>query len=1190
MSSIAIVYSTRSTGTVHIRISCIEPRATVQHWRWHDQSYVSALSPDRFALWNAGFQPGQCTVSGDASNSVRGLIKERSNLASGKITKSNSKIYLTLNFPTMSRFRKAQVERMEVRDRVPSYRSADYPNSQWPEDIKIKPPPFGPSNLATEIGASTSSKAAAQAPINIDDVWREVRALERHNFASSRYRKVGKTIEPIIDFLTRFSPAVDMMVQGTSTASLVWGSLRAVLMVAQTSATYFYYIDNAMLKLGDILSVSSQYEKMFATEVRVRNALSDLYDEVYLFLEKIRKAVSASSFKVLLKNVKKSFDTEFKDNMEHIERYTRLFNDEVTLAHRARMDASTKHIQELVDAIALDNADMVIRVDSREAYETKDEILKWLAEVDPTEDYLRALNRRSPGTGVWLHDDSRFKSWRCRSNPCDPSILWIYGRPGSGKTILSAASIEYLQRNSEGRSEKEIAPVAYFYCDSGDDRKKATLNILGSILAQLIMAMQDFPFEVYEAYHRARKYGRQHISNADDVISVIKCVVGNIPSCHIILDGVDECSDPPDLMKSLAEIAEGSMHVRLAIFSRKLPAIMNRLEKLPHDTIELEASLVQPDIDKFLTSSLDHLPGKGTNVHDQAFTKLSNSSSGMFLYAVLGVQGLAEAIDSQSIEEAIDRIPEGLNGVYGQILERLGSQSIRRRNLAHRILLWVCCTTRPLSWKELQCALSWDEEKEAFVEDQRPFKDAVLDMCAPLIEYRPEKDTFHPVHLSVREFLWKSHGFESMSAKATQFLMTESYAHQTIAEVNLASLSLPAVIHCESVDYLQYPLVKYSTENWCHHLSSASFGERLCQKHESFVTSPLARSTWILRFLVSNRQSFPLQRIARYQKQVFDWKTQKEGPTTTFAAEDLADIQRALIELDHLDLDQAESISNFERDLIIRDLARAFTMAGKVDQAIDIFEKAIAQAPREHLALEPVRATWLLNSLGIMYDQKNQTDLALKTQMQALSIQERHLPAHHLDLALTLNELGRETRHLKRYSESEQYHLRALKILRQSLPETDLQIIWTLNTLARCYRFQGRYPEALTLHQLALTGQTTLMGEDHPHPIRTRSDIAKVLKAQGRYKEALEIMEDIYEKRVRVLGKDNPDTLWSMNDIGLLWEDLGAHIGTTEGRNKAIVWHKRALELQIRVLGEGHSHAMWSREALERLMGGQGEG
>jgi hypothetical protein len=49
-----------------------------------------------------------------------------------------------------------------------------------------------------------------------------------------------------------------------------------------------------MIKLGEILSISRQYERMFIEEPRVRVALSDLYNETYLFLEKIRRAVTVS--------------------------------------------------------------------------------------------------------------------------------------------------------------------------------------------------------------------------------------------------------------------------------------------------------------------------------------------------------------------------------------------------------------------------------------------------------------------------------------------------------------------------------------------------------------------------------------------------------------------------------------------------------------------------------------------------------------------------------------------------------------------------------------------------------------------------------------------------------------------------------------------------------------------------------
>ncbi len=67
-----------------------------------------------------------------------------------------------------------------------------------------------------------------------------------------------------------------------------------LIQIAQTSINYFYFIEKAMIKLGEILSISRQYERMFIEEPRVRVALSDLYNETYLFLEKIRRAVTVS--------------------------------------------------------------------------------------------------------------------------------------------------------------------------------------------------------------------------------------------------------------------------------------------------------------------------------------------------------------------------------------------------------------------------------------------------------------------------------------------------------------------------------------------------------------------------------------------------------------------------------------------------------------------------------------------------------------------------------------------------------------------------------------------------------------------------------------------------------------------------------------------------------------------------------
>jgi len=734
---------------------------------------------------------------------------------------------------------------------------------------------------------------------------------------------------------------------------------------------------------------------------------------------------------------------------------------------------------------------------------------------------------------------------------------------------LSATVIEHIKC-------KETASIAYFYCDSVDASKRSSLNICGSILSQLVMQHSSTPTSVSQAYNIATRYGRQHIADSDNLFEVIKDVISSLPVVYIILDALDECENPAEVASCFASIARDISSLRLCIFSRDVLTIRTEFEGVP--TIRLESSLIQQDINSYISTSLNQLPGKGTEAQDHAYTKISAAADGMFLFAALVVQNLSHAVDSKSVREVVASIPTELDGIYSQALEKIGSQSLHRRNLARKLLLWVCCATRPLSWKELQSALSWDDAKEMLDEDQRPFRDSVLDLCYPLIEYRPEKDTFHVVHFSVREFLCNFPRHASLSAASSRLLISLPIANQEIAQVSLAALSMGPIRHNMKVNLQLYPLVRYATENWCKHLISSSFDQDLCKRYENFAASPVTRSTWISRFLLWNRESSPLQRIVKLQKEVYEWMNQLSDNTDIgiFNAEDLADIQRALIDLDELPQSQnMESISGFERNIIVRDLARSYTMAGKIDQGIELFETALSRL-RKLRGMDSVCTVWLLNSLGIFYDQKALTHQALETQLEALAIQEKHLPADHLDTTLTINELGRVARHLGEYEKAEGYHLRALQTLRKALPESDGQIVWTLNTLARSYRREGRTEEALKLHRQALEGQIKLHGKDHPHTIWTMGDIVRCLRDLSKLQPAVEMLQTVYEYRVHTLGPLNPDTLWTLNDMALLLESQG-------DIEKAKRLHSEALAGQVTVLGIKHSHTLWTKSALERL-------
>jgi hypothetical protein len=74
-----------------------------------------------------------------------------------------------------------------------------------------------------------------------------------------------------------------------------------------------------------------------------------------------------ATVRILAKNILKSFDSDFSDNISHIERYTRIFNDEITLAHRQRLESANKQLQMMVKQSSLDNATLINMAESREA-------------------------------------------------------------------------------------------------------------------------------------------------------------------------------------------------------------------------------------------------------------------------------------------------------------------------------------------------------------------------------------------------------------------------------------------------------------------------------------------------------------------------------------------------------------------------------------------------------------------------------------------------------------------------------------------------------------------------------------------------------------------------------------------------------------------------------------------------------
>ncbi|RYP03342.1 hypothetical protein DL765_010533 [Monosporascus sp. GIB2] len=974
---------------------------------------------------------------------------------------------------------------------------------------------------------------------DLKDVWDEVRRLE------IRYRS------PDRQWLA--TPAVEQV-------------------AAESSISYFRLVNAAVIRIGSILSLSEQFEQMYASEVRVNAALVEVYSEVQAFLDRILLATRRKKWKRVVRNLAQSFEDDFKQNIEGLQEKRQNLHYEIQLAHMRRVEASHRQVQEAAFQNSQDSAALETLVRRYEEEETRTAILRWLCPINTSEDLDRALKRRTPGTGSWLLAHEKYAAWLQSRRP----ILAIFGGPGSGKTVLAASIIQHLENRVETEPE-EINPITYFFISCPENDKRTGLDVCATILSQICTQLSFIPRSLLRAYNIAKRYGRSLRSERDNLFSVLIEIASSLAGLCVVLDGLDECEDSTNVARSFARMSRDIHTVRLLCSSRPFPALQQEFKA--DSSIFLDSKLLRPDIDAYLMDALVCLPDQG-NIRQRSFSKLSIAADGMFLYAFLGVQALKLAVDPQGIDRALETIPEGIDELYLTFLARLSRQSPERRRIAFEVLSWVCCSERLLRWSELERAVSWDPELGNFSGNRKPFKRVVLELCSPLIEYREAGCVFSVFHHSVKEFLYSRGIPSTVTTAGNQFLLREPEVHAFITIRLLAELAHLSVMDLEDVDCSEHPLADYATLYWCSHLSCSENDDTLRQQVGKFMADEKHRVTWIERFLLRERASLPLQHIMKLQRTVKNWL----GPShkdNTFFAEDLTDLSKALLEVDRLasDSNNYKPIANFEKVLWVRDLVRAYNMASALPRGIDVFMRAL-KSTQEQFGSESPATAWLLNSLGLFYDQQHFTWQAVATQLKALSIQEKHLPPDHFDVINTVNELGRLYRHLGRYKESEDCHRRALAGLRPVLPATDLQVLWTINTLGRCLRKSGRPSEAQELHLEALAGQRQVLGLDHPHAIWTLSDIARCQRDQGQTKAAVNTREDALQRSKTVLGPTHPDTLWTMNDLGLLYEEIG-------DLARAVSLHKKAHEGQVRVLGPEHPHTAWSSDMirkLERLM------
>ncbi|KAH9073528.1 hypothetical protein EDB83DRAFT_80797 [Lactarius deliciosus] len=465
----------------------------------------------------------------------------------------------------------------------------------------------------------------------------------------------------------------------------------------------------------------------------------------------------------------------------------------------------------------------------------RDCLIRWVTPPDPSTNHNIACDIHHGETTAWFVQGNTFAEWKSTG-----SLLWIYGKPGSGKSILCSTIIQ----DVASLHDEGSASMAYFYFDFRDLHKQHRRNLLPSLLIQL--SAQSRPCcDIFSHLYSAHDNGEQKPSDA----VMIQCLkdmltIPNPRPVYIILDALDECPNWPGipspreqvlaLVKELVDLHLPHLHI--CVTSRPEYDIRATLTPWAHYRVSLhDESGQKKDIVDYVNSvvySDSETMMKKWREDDRKMVveTLSEKADGMFRWVYCQLDALRQCLPS-SVPRALKELPESLDETYERIV-----MDIKKANSAHayRLLQCLAVAIRPLSVAELAELLAFDfNAAKGGIPELNPnwrwedHEQAVLSTCSSLITIVPAYGSGSPAvqfsHLSVKEFLL-SDRLATSTKDISQYHIALEDANTVIARACLGIL-LRDCVGKHGSDTI--PFAPYAARYWVTHAQVPNVAPRV---------------------------------------------------------------------------------------------------------------------------------------------------------------------------------------------------------------------------------------------------------------------------------------------------------------------------------------------------------------------------
>ncbi|KAK5716591.1 hypothetical protein LTR15_009482 [Elasticomyces elasticus] len=356
-------------------------------------------------------------------------------------------------------------------------------------------------------------------------------------------------------------------------------------------------------------------------------------------------------------------------------------------------------------------------------------ILTSLKAPDVTFDHDLACRRHHDKTGQWLLDSPKYNAWKDGT----ASRLWVYGKVGCGKTVLSSTIIEDMRSYCQDHAE---CSLAYFYFSFLDNRKQSWEALLRSLVMQLSQGRPPVK-RLTEAFDR--EFG-QGLTLADLSLALTQILERSSEegeSVFVVIDGLDECPDELDgrveVQEAVCRLSKHFDHLRILITSRNYADIDRFMRhRWEASALHILPGCVNADIKLFVLDQLTTNPAFtsiGEDSRAMIVDSLAESPGGMFQWAALHLEELRKmrVKTHPRIEKALKNLPQTLTATYERMLSDVPDDCVVQ---AARCLSWLALAPRMMTAEEVAESMCIDLDGPSLVDESD--KVALNDMFAIL--------------------------------------------------------------------------------------------------------------------------------------------------------------------------------------------------------------------------------------------------------------------------------------------------------------------------------------------------------------------------------------------------------------------------------------------------------------------------